>query len=124
MRNLKKMMFIITLLSIVLGTVLFAADGNGDPLTLPGWLSILVSIISFGIGVFVPKNAQGKVQIGKEVAEGLVRSGYALYKAKQEESDGGKRVTSEEWEVILEQVFQGAKDVAGEMGKDFEDFKE
>ena len=119
----------IMVLSFVMTIWLFAApiDANGDPvstLVLPGWLSLVISIVSFIAGAFIPKAASGKVQIGKEVAEGLIRSGYALYKAKKEESDGGKRVTSEEWEVILEQVFQGAKDVAGEMGKDFEDFKE
>lgn len=118
----KSTMFLFASLLLVFGvTMVFGA--NNDSLVLPGWLSVIVSIISFVVGVFVPKSAHGKVQVGKSVLEAVGRAGYAAYMARRPDSDEGKKITPGEWEVILSQGFDGAKSIAELLGKDVEDLK-
>ena len=119
--KIRKPLFVLALMLMlcVIPMLVFGQDTQGIQPTI--WMTIISAILTFVIGSFIPKNARGKVQIGKEVAETLAYVTYAIVKAKKEGSDGGSKITAKEWEVILATGFDGIKDTAKALGKDPED---
>lgn len=111
----RRMILFVMMALLMVPMFIFAANGD---LTMPAWLTILCSIIALIIGIFVPKPASGKVWVDKNLILMVAKSLYAIVMAKKADSDGGKKITGDEWTTILANGEEGAEWLAGLLGKE------